>query len=190
MDFKHHLETAWSVTLQHIAMLILITLAALVVSCLTLGILSPVVMAGFTHAVVLMMREGRQPRIEDLFSQMRLFLPLFGFSVVAAIAIAVGLFLLVLPGLAVVFAVTFSCLYLLPLMTERHLSLGDALKTSWNMAFDDSLADHIVMVILFIGLISIGFSVFVGILLTGPFAVVFLISVYLEKVGAPPQTTE
>lgn len=190
MDFKHHLETAWSETLKNIAMLILITLVALAVGCLTLGILAPVVMAGFTHAVVLMMRDGREPRIEDLFSQMGLFLPLLGFSIAVAIAIAVGLFMLVLPGLAVVFALTFSCLYLLPLMTERNLGLGDALKASWKMAFDDSLADHIVMVILFIGLISIGFSVFVGILLTGPFAIVFLISVYLEKVGTTPQRTE
>lgn len=197
MDFKKHLEAAWNTTLQHIAMLILITLVSLVVSCLTLGILAPVVMAGFTQAIVQMMREGREPRIKDLFSQMGLFLPLFGFSVVVFIAVAVGFFLLVLPGLAVVFAVTFGCLYMVPLMTDRNLDLVKAVKTSWKMAFDDSIADHIVVVILFIGLISIGTSVFVGILLTQPFATVFLISVYLEKVDSnaisqehAPQTEE
>lgn len=187
MDFKKHLEAAWNTTLQHIAVLILMTLVSLVVSCLTVGILFPVVMAGFTQAIVQLMRDGREPRIEDLFSQMRLFLPLFGFSVVVFIAIVVGFFLLVLPGLAVVFAVTFGCLYMVPLMTDRDLNLVDAIKTSWKMAFDESIADHIVVVILFIGLVSIGTSVFVGILLTQPFSTVFLISVYLERVDKTPQ---
>jgi hypothetical protein len=188
MDFRKHLEVAWNTTLQHITILLLMTLVSLVVSCLTVGILFPVVMAGFTHAIVRLMRDGREPRIEDLFSQMGLFLPLCGFSIVVFVAVVVGLFLLVLPGLAVVFAVTFGCLYLLPLMTDRNLGLVDAIKTSWKMAFDDSIADHIVVVILFMGLISIGTSIFVGILLTQPFAFVFLISVYLEKAdqGAQP----
>ena len=189
MDFKKHLEASWNTTLQHLAMLILMTLVSLVVSCLTVGILFPVVMAGFTHAIIQLMRDGRDPRIEDLFSQMKLFLPLFGFSVVVFIAVVVGFFLLVLPGLAVVFAVTFGCLYMVPLMTDRNLDLVDAIKTSWKMAFDDSIADHIVVVILFIGLISIGTSVFVGILLTQPFATVFLISVYLERVDGAPLST-
>lgn len=186
MDFKKHLEAAWKETLQHLAILILMTLVALVISCLTVGILFPVVMAGFTHAIIQLIRDGREPRIEDLFSQMRLFLPLFGFSIVVFIAVVVGFFLLVLPGLAVIFAVTFGCLYMVPLMTDRHLDLVEAIKTSWKMAFDDSIADHIVVVILFIGLISIGTSVFVGILLTQPFATVFLISVYLERVANAP----
>ncbi len=187
MDFRKHLEVAWNTTLRHIALLILMTLVSLVVSVLTAGILFPVVMAGFTHAIVQLMRDGREPRIEDLFSQMGLFLPLCGFSIVVFIAVVVGFFLLVLPGLAVVFAVTFGCLYLLPLMTDRKLNLVDAIKTSWKMAFDDSIADHIVVVILFMGLLSIGTSVFVGILLTQPFAVIFLISVYLEKTSQNAQ---
>ena len=181
MDFKKHLEAAWNTTLQHIAMLILMTFVSLVVSCLTIGLLFPVVMAGFIHSIIRLMRDGREPRIEDLFSQMGNFLPLCGFSVVVLIAVVVGFFLLVLPGLAVIFAVTFGCIYMLPLMTDRQMGLIDAIKTGWKMAFDVSIADHIVVVILFVGLISIGTSIFVGILLTQPFAFVFLVSVYLEK---------
>ncbi len=188
MDFKKHLEAAWNTTLQHIAMLILMTFVSLVVSCLTIGLLFPVVMAGFIHAIIRLMRDGREPRIEDLFSQMRYFLPLCGFSVVVLIAVVVGFFLLVLPGLAVIFAVTFGCIYMLPLMTDRQMGLVDAIKTGWKMAFDDSIADHIVVVILFVGLISIGTSIFVGILLTQPFAFVFLVSVYLEKTDQGTQS--
>lgn len=181
MDFKKHLETAWNITLQHIVILILMTLVTLVVSFLTLGILAPVVIAGFTHAIIQLMRDGKEPRIKDLFSQMRLFLPLLGFSIAFFIVTMMGFFLFVLPGLAVLFAVTFSCIYMIPLMTDKNMGLIDAIKSSWTMAFADGLADHIVVVILFIGLMAIGSSVFIGILLTQPFATVFLISVYLEK---------
>jgi len=183
MDFKTLLETAWNMTLQHIVMLILMTLVMLVVSFLTLGLLAPVVMAGFTQAIVLLMRDGREPRIDDLFSQMRLFLPLLGFSVVVFIATLVGLSLFVLPGLAVIFAVTFGCLYMVPLMTDKKMGLVEAIKASWKMAFGDSVADHMVVAILFIGLMAIGSSVFIGTLFTQPFATVFLISVYLEKMN-------
>lgn len=189
MDFKKHLEIAWNTTLEHIVMLILMTLVMLVVSFFTLGILAPVAMAGFTQAVIKMMRNGREPRIDDLFSQMRLFLPLLGFSFVVFLATLVGLFLFVLPGFAVVLVVTFGCLYMMPLMTDKKMGLIDAIKSSWTAAFGDSVADHIVVVILYIGLIAIGSSIFVGTLLTLPFATVFLISVYLEKVSPNADTT-
>ncbi len=199
MDFKKHLETAWNETLKHIVNLVLMTLVTLVVSFLTVGFLAPVVMAGFVHSIILLMRDGREPRMEDLFSQMRLFLPLLGFSIAAFIAIFVGFLLFVLPGLAILLAITFGCLYMVPLMTDKRMGLVDAIKASWEMAWSNGVADHIVVVILFVGLMAIGGSVFIGTLFTQPFATLFLVSVYLEKtdtVGAatpqnpppPPET--
>jgi len=186
MDFKKHLELAWNMTLKHIVILILMTVVSLAVGFFTLGILGPVVMAGFFQSIILMMREGREPRMEDLFSQMRLFLPLLGFSIVVCIAMLVGFLLFVLPGLAILLAVTFGCLYVLPLMTDRRMGLIDAVKTSWNMAVQESVADHIVVVILFMGLMAVGSSVFIGILFTQPFATVFLVTVYLERISSVP----
>ena len=124
--------------------------------------------------------------MEDLFSEMRLFLPLLGFSIVIGIAIMVGFLLFVLPGLAIVLAVTFGCIYVLPLMTDRRMGLMDAIKASWNIAVHGNVADHVVVVILFMGLIAVGSSVFIGIVFTQPFATVFLVSVYLEKIDAVP----
>ena len=181
MDFKKHLETAWNGTLKHLVNLVLMTLVTLVVSFLTLGFLAPVVMAGFVHSIIMLMRDGREPRMEDLFSQMRLFLPLLGFSIAAFIAIFVGFLLFVLPGVAILLAITFGCLYMVPLMTDKRMGLVEAVKTSWEMAWNDGVADHIVVVILFVGLMAIGGSVFIGTLFTQPFATLFLVSVYLEK---------
>lgn len=184
MDFKKHLEIAWNQTLKHIVNLVLMTLVTLVVSVLTLGILAPVVMAGYIQSIIGILRDGREPKIEDLFSHMSLFLPLLGFTIAAFVAIMVGFMLFVLPGFAVVLAITFGCLYMLPLMTDKNMGLVDAVKGSWKMAVDDDLAEHVVVVIIFIGMLAVGSSVFIGTLFTQPFATVFLVSIYLEKTSA------
>ena len=182
MDFKSHLEVAWHQTLKYLAPLILMTLVMVIVSMVTLGILALVMMAGYIHAILQMIRNGRQPQIQDLFSTMNLFLPLLAFSIVAAVAIIIGMQMFVLPGLAVICALAFGCLYMVPLMVDRHMGLVDAIRTSWQLAVKDNPADQIVVAILFLGFIAIGSSVFIGTLLTQPFAMVFLMSVYLEKV--------
>jgi hypothetical protein len=112
---------------------------------------------------------------------MRLFLPLLVFSILFTIVAIIGFTLIVIPGFLVVLAAAFGCLYMLPLMTDRQMGLIDALKTSWNMALKENVADHIVVVILFFGLLAIGSSVFIGTLFTQPFATVFLASIYLER---------
>ena len=181
MDFKSHLEVAWHQTLKYLAPLILMTLVMVIISAVTLGILALVMMAGYIHSILQMIRNGRQPQIQDLFSTMNLFLPLLAFSIVAAVVIIIGMKMFILPGLAVICALAFGCLYMLPLMVDRHMGLVDAIKTSWQLAVQDNPADQIVVAILFFGFIAIGSSVFIGTLLTQPFAMVFLISVYLEK---------
>lgn len=181
MNFKKHLENAWNLMLQHIVPLVLMTLVMLALSAITFGILAPVLMAGYVHAIVQMLRNGREPVINDLFSQMRLFLPLLLFTIAAAVVTIVGFLMLFLPGVIIVIAITFSCLYMLPLMTEENLGLVDAIKTSWHMVTGDKIADHVVVVILFVALSTIGGAVFIGSLFTQPFATIFLMSVYLER---------
>lgn len=187
MDFKTHLENSWHLTLQYLAPLILMTLAMLAAGALSIGILAPVVSAGYIQSIITMVRDRREPRIQDIFSHMNLFLPLLGFSIVVFILIMIGFTMLFLPGLVVILAVTFGCLYMLPLMTDQKMRLMDALKKSWKMAIEGVIADHIVVVILFNGLIAIGGSVFIGLLFTVPFATVFLVSVYLERIAEDQQ---
>ncbi len=151
MDFKEHLLTAWDLTLNFIAPLILMTLVMGIVSLFSLGILAPVTMAGYIHSILLMLREGREPKVQDLFSQMKLFLPLLGFAIIVFIAMMIGFVLLILPGIIVVLAVTFSCLYMLPLMTDKKLGLIDAIKESFSMATQENVLDHVVTLILVVG---------------------------------------
>jgi len=188
MDFKKHLLIGWDLTLSFIAPLILMTLVMGIVSFFSLGILAPVTMSGYMHSILLMLREKREPKVQDLFSQMRLFLPLLGFTVIVVIATLIGLVLLILPGIIVSLAVAFSCLYLLPLMTDKKLGLIDAIKESFAMATKESVLDQVVTLILVVGISGIGGSLFIGWLFTQPLAITFLLSVYEEKISYAPPT--
>jgi len=183
MDFKYHLETAWKMTLRYIAPLIFMTLAMIGISFISIGILAPVTMAGYMHSILLLIRDEREPKIQDIFSHMRLFLPLLLFGIVVFIITMIGIILLFLPGILFALVVAFCCIYMLPLMTDRNLGLIDAVKESFSMVTKEKLSDHIVVFILFIGISAIGSSIFIGSLFTQPLATVFLLSIYerLEK---------
>ncbi len=190
MNFKYHLETAWNMTLKFIAPLIFMTLVMFLLWFFTIGILAPVTMAGYMHSILLMVRDGREPKIQDLFSQMKLFLPLLGFSILVFIATMIGFMLLVLPGIVISLVISFCCLYMLPLMTDKDLGLFDAIKESYTMTTQGVFVDQIVVLILFLGISAAGSAVFIGSLFTQPLATIFLLSVYEEKIKQPPQIKE
>lgn len=192
MDFKRHIETAWNLTLGNVVSLILMTLVMVAVSSLTLGILAPVTMAGYTQSLLQLLRNGREPKVQDLFAQMKLFLPLLGFGFAVFVATSLGFMLLLLPGIIIVVAITFCCVYMIPLMTDKNMGIVDAVKESYAMGRRGELVDHIVVVIIFMAISMIGGTVFIGVLFTQPLATLFLLSTYEEKISifpppAPPQ---
>jgi hypothetical protein len=174
-------------TLKFIAPLIFITLVMFLLWFFTIGILAPVTMAGYMHSILLMLRDGREPKIQDLFSQMKLFLPLLGFSILVFIATVIGFMLLVLPGIVISLVVSFCCLYMLPLMTDKKLGLFEAIKESCTMTTKGVFIDQVVVLILFLGISAAGSAVFIGSLFTQPLATIFLLSVYEEKIKQPAQ---
>lgn len=190
MDFKTHLEKAWRLTLKYIAPLIIMTLVMIAASFFSLGILGPVTLAGYMHSILLMIREGREPKVQDVFSHMKLFFPLLLFGVVVFLAALIGFSLLVIPGIAVVLAVTYCCLYMLPLMTDRDRGLFDAVKESFAMTTNGSWIDNLAIFIIFLGVIALGSTTFIGALFTQPFATIFLMSVYDEKKGKGEEIVE
>jgi hypothetical protein len=182
MNFKQLIETSFNLTLQNVVALILLTLLLVAIGTLSLGLLAPVVSAGYMQAIILMVREGREPRMQDIFSQMHLFFPLLGFGILASVLIFIGYVSLVLPGILLACLITYACLYMLPLMTDKKMPLVDAVKESWQMTTTGSLADNIIVAVLFIGVVTIGGSTLIGTLITQPFATVFLAVVYEEKI--------
>jgi len=181
MDFKEHLKTAWENTLLYIVPVILLTLVQLVLITISFGILAPVTTAGYVQSILLALREGREPKIGDLFSEMRLFFPLLAFGILSFLAAFLGFLLLILPGILVVAFLVFATIYMMPLMTDRNMGLLEAIKESWNMAVRKPLGDQIIFMVLYLVIISVGSSIAVALLLAQPLATFFLVSVYEER---------
>ncbi|MDU9048679.1 MAG: hypothetical protein Q3M30_07490 [Candidatus Electrothrix sp. Rat3] len=181
MDFKQHFERSWQIMLGHFAPILVNTLVMIVVSAVSLGIMAPVVSAGYMQSLLLTLRENRKPDVKDLFAHMDLFFPLLGFMILFVLLVLIGLFMLVLPGIAIILAGTFFLIYMLPLMTDQRLGLIEAVKESTRMAFDEPISEHVAVVAVLIILDSIGGSVGVGVLLTHPYSCLFILSVYEVK---------
>ncbi len=181
MDFKHHLETAWKVFTQYLPALVISTLVLFVVSFVSMGIMMPVLTAGYMQSLLLALRGEKKPEVADLFSHINLFFPLLGFSIVVGIVLFLGIISLVLPGLIIGGLLTFFCIYMLPLMTDQDLGIIEAIKESSRMAMQEPITEHLIVIALYIGMLSIGGSIFIGALLTQPFATIFILSVFDSK---------
>ncbi len=181
MNFNNQFKTSWNLTLSYIVPLIILTLVLFGICFLSLGLLAPPMMAGYTYSQLRLIREKREPKVNDLFSQMRLFLPLLGFGIAAFVLTGIGYLLLFLPGIVLTLALAFCCIYMLPLMVDKDMKLFDALKESYSMATSGEIMDHLVLVILYFGIMAIGSSIFIGALFTLPFSTLLLLLVYEEK---------
>ena len=181
MDFKEHLETAWKSTLKFIGPVVLLTLTQLLISTFSLGIMAPVTMAGYIRSLLLALRQGREPEIKDLFSEMRLFLPLIGFGFLVMLALMIGFTFLILPGILMTAALVFGTLYMVPLMTDKGLGLMEALKGSWEMATQEPWTDQIILTVLYLAIVSVGSSMLVAILFTQPLATFLVLAVYEQR---------
>ncbi len=183
MDFRKMLETTWFLSIRNAVPLLIITLMLMGMSFFSAGILAPVAMAGYTHSILMMVRNGREPKPTDLFSQMGLFFPLLLFGAGVCLCVVIGYMMLVVPGVAVSLALLFCCVYMLPLMTDAGLGMTSAVKESYDMAMGENRAEHAVVVVIYAVVTMIGGSFLVGALVTVPLANVFLMLAYEERRG-------
>jgi len=192
VDFKEHLTTAWQNTLKFIGPVLILTLAHILVSVFTLGILAPVTTAGYMQSLLLALRQGREPEVKDLFSEMRLFLPLLLFGLLVTVFLFIGFTLLIVPGILITAGLIFGTIYTVPLMTDTRRGLMEALKTSWSMATREPWTDQLILTLLYLVIMSLGASVAVAVLFTLPLATFLVLSVYEERLrqdrfpAAPP----
>jgi uncharacterized membrane protein len=186
MDFKRHLEIGWQNALKFIGPVILLTFLQVLVTVVSLGIMAPVTAAGYMRSLLLAAREGREPEVKDLFSEMSRFLPLLGFALVMIVIIGIGVMFLVIPGFILMLLFLFASLYMLPLMVDRRLGVIDALKASWEMANRKPIADQAIITIIYIAILSLGGSIPFAILVAQPLATFVLLSVYQERLSTSP----
>jgi uncharacterized membrane protein len=178
MDIKDHIITAWKTGLDHLVPLVIHTLVLAAVSAVTLGILAPAAFAGYAWSIHMLLTQKREPRAQDIFSQLSLFFPLLGFSILIFIITAIGVTLFILPGIVFVLIVGYTCLYMMPLMIDKKFGLIDAIKRSTAIVTTRPVSDHVVVFLIFYALTTVGGGSFIGFLLLQPFATLFLLSVY------------
>ena len=142
--------------LDDILPLVLATLIVAALSVLTLGILAGPLYAGMLNMVIERMRDGKQPRVGDVFSCLDRFWAFLG----AAILLA---------------AIWF---YTFPLMIDRRMGLIEALHTSKDMVLRTGFWEHVALVIVLIALGALGRGPLF--LLTVPFGAAVTVASYAE----------
>lgn len=180
MDIKYHMETAWKHCINNVVSLIITTLAVAGVSILTLGIMAPVALAGYTDSLYKLIKYNREPQPADVFSQLKLFLPLFTFGLLVFIITMTGFTLFIIPGFLFIILIGYTCLYMIPVMVDYKFGLIDSIKKSISLVTRSHVTEHIIVFIIFSALTTIGGSSFIGFLFLQPFATLFALSVYDE----------
>ena len=157
MDVGMSLGDGWRVFVRDIGVLIVAGFIAVLLSGITIGILGGPLYAGLTAMILGRVRDGRPPQIGDVFSRFDRFGAYLLAFYVLVIGIAVGTVLFIVPGLYLG-AIWF---YVFPLMVDRGLSVGDALRESRQMANANKLGSHM-LTVLVLGVISLVASGVVG----------------------------
>jgi hypothetical protein len=137
--FKH----GWRRFVDDIGALLLATLIAIGLTVVSLGILGGPLVAGLYSMVIGRVRDGRRPRVGDIFSGFDRFWSYFGAGL--ALFVLIGLASLTIIG-GVVLATIW--IYVFPLMVDRGMGLGQAMGASLDIV-RESFWEHLALVILF-----------------------------------------
>lgn len=187
MNFQGYLENSYKIIKSEPFILILGGLLIQLLNSVTLSILYGPLFGGYMLMVLLLLRDGKKPVINDLFNGFQLFRLLFPYCFVL-LAKIIGFMLFIVPGLL------FSTwwIYVLPLMVDRKISFGEAMRISSDKVSETGFFIHLVFillvyvipVILLNMLVSLMPFLLVLTLLLMPFQVGCMISLYLDQFGA------
>ncbi len=182
MDFSKYFNRTWELFQNHLSALIIETIVFVIVSAITLGILSPVMQAGYTRSLLRMILEDRKPETGDLFSEMSHFFPLLGLIILVVLAVTIGFVLLVIPGLLLLFLILLIQQYFFQFLVTEKKGVFHAARSSWNFIFSGGrTGDHIVIMLLVLLFHSAGGSVFLGLIVTVPLSMIFLSLVFVNE---------
>jgi len=176
IDIALAFKGGWRAFAADIVPLLLGVLITAVLSIVTLGIMAGPLVAGLYKMATGRIRDGRPAQISDLFDCMERFGAFFAAALV--LAVLIGLASLTIVG-GILLATVW--MYVFPLMVDRGMTLGDAMKTSYHMVVEHGFWEHLSLVILLTALNAIadgplGF-------ITMPFALVTVTAAYYVADG-------
>lgn len=169
--FRH----GWRLFIDDVVHLLIATVVATLLSVVTIGILAGPLCAGLYQMVLKRVKEGKELHWDDVFAGLDRFWAYLG----------AALFLVVVIGLAWITIVGGILLgtiwiYVFPLMVDKRMGLGEALGASYRLVRDNGFVEHLVLVVLFAVIGSIGGPAF---LVTLPFTVTATVAAYLLADG-------
>jgi hypothetical protein len=150
LDIGLVFKQGWRLFVKDIGPLIIGALIVGLLSIVTLGILAGPLVAGLYGMVVKRVRDGQRPEVGDVFGQMDRFWSFF------AAALVLGL-LIGLASLTIIGGILLATiwLYVFPLMVDRRMGLGEAMRTSYEMVTQAGFWEHLALVIVFLVIASI-----------------------------------
>lgn len=170
VDLGAVFKQGWRLFLKDIVHLLIATVVAIALSIVSIGILAGPLYAGLHKMVVGRVRDGKEPKWDDVFGGLDRFWTYFG----------AALFLVLIIGLASITVVggillATIWLYVFPLMVDRGMRFGEALGASYDLVKKAGFWEHLVLVVLLAVVNSVGG--WVG-LVTAPFTIVTIMVAY------------
>jgi hypothetical protein len=176
LDIARVFKQAWRLFVDDIGPLLIGALVACILSVLTLGILAGPLAAGLYGMVVGRVRDGRRPEVGDVFGQFHRFGAFFFAALV--LVVLIGLASITIVG---GFLLATIWLYVFPLMVDRGMGLGEAMKTSKDMVLEGGFWEHLALVIVFVVISAVADGL-LGLLAT-PFMIVAVTVAYYLTAG-------
>src|SRR5665647_3264708 len=150
LDIGLVFKRGWRLFVKDIGPLIIGALIVCALSIVTLGILAGPLTAGLYGMVVKRVRDKQQPEVGDVFGQMNRFWAFFAAALV--LGILIGLASVTIIG-GVLLATIW--LYVVPLMVDRGMGLGEAMRASYEMVKQAGFWEHLALVIAFVVIASL-----------------------------------
>lgn len=171
LDIGLALKQAARLFVKDLAPLLIAALIAGALSVLTLGILAGPLFAGLYGMVIGRVRDGRQPEVGDVFSGLDRFWSYTGAALV--LVVLVGLASITIVG---GFLLATIWLYVFPLMVDRRLGIGEAMKQSKDLVMKAGFWEHLALVLVLFVIVSVANGALA--IIAAPFVVVAVSAAY------------
>ena len=174
IDLARLVSSSWSLFVARPGTHVLAFLVVVCGGALTLGFAAAPLLVGYLR-VIDRLRRDEDAELGDVLEGLSSFAPAFLCGLITAAAIAIGAALIVLPG--VVVAVVWA--YGLWFVALRDKSATDALAASWGIARANT-SSLVLVLLTAVALNFVGGLLVVGLLVTGPLALIFMTSGFAE----------
>jgi uncharacterized membrane protein len=157
---------------------IVASLIVIVLGGVTLGILLGPLAVGHIRMVDKQVR-GEQPRIEDVFSGFSSFGAALLAGIIFAVAVAIGMLLLVVPGLFVIAAWSYAFWFI----ALKSASATDSLGESWSLL--KTQAGSVLVVLILLAVVNaVAGSIVFATLLSAPLSLIFTTLAFQDMTGS------